>query len=117
MKHRWKRIFFIYIFIEAFEVSLQKPIPETARKNDMRTANKLDLFYWIENRCFVIEESMILSAEEALQKIFIKQYNLPAVNKKVPYLLIGLSVGEGINGIADISLYFSNGDSNTGKVV
>jgi len=113
----WIEAFLFHIFSEAFEVELQKPIPETVRNNNMRTATKLDPFYVMEDRCFVLEESMELSAEDALQKIFTKQYNLPAVNLGLPYLLIGLSVGEGINGIADISLCFCHGDFNKGKVV
>jgi len=107
LNEAWFESFLFSIFFQDCKIKQQKKIHETVKKNDRRTATKLDLFIETIDRCFVFEETLEMkSANAALHKLIKKSYHIEATKSNKPYLLIGIKVDEDRDGIVDISMSY-----------
>jgi hypothetical protein len=100
----WLECFLFTIFYQSSKIQPQIKVEETAKKGDMRTAKVLDLFITMDSKCFVIEETLIGSGEEALEKLIEKKYYKKVDGRGLPYMLIGMGLQKTTQGHVDITM-------------
>ncbi len=107
INERWFESFLFTVFVQHTEIFVQEKVERTGgRKKDRRYAKVLDTFVLSKDRCFLFEESMKLSGEDASKKIIRKQYYKQVENAKLPYILIGLGVGKDQEGKFNVTISF-----------
>lgn len=106
MNKAWFKCFLFQIFFQNAIVQPQIKVESIAIRNDMRTAKILDLFVQMKSKCFILEETMICTGKEALEKLIFKKYYEKAIEVKLPYMLIGVSVCYSAKSLEDISIAF-----------